>query len=139
MEVSTFVYDYINFLDIKFNNTDLVRGGTYIKEDKWISNKKATINPKNNKGDDNYCFMYAVTVALNHAEINNHPERINKIIPYIKNCNWDRINFPSQRKNRERFEKDGTRPKQVVLLMITDGVKWHYLAFLQEFLQVMDI
>ena len=108
MEVSSFVYDYINFLDIKFNNTDLVRGGTYIKEDKWISNKKATINPKNNKGDDNYCFMYAVTVALNHAEINNHPERINKIIPYIKNCNWDRINFPSQRKNWERFEKDNT-------------------------------
>ena len=108
VEVSSFVYDYINFLDIKFNNTDLVRGGTYIKEDKWISNKKATINPKNNKGDDNYCFMYAVTVALNHAEINNHPERINKIIPYIKNCNWDRINFPSQRKDWERFEKDNT-------------------------------
>ena len=108
VEVSSFVYDYINFLDIKFNNTDLARGGTYIKEDKWISNKKATINPKNNKGDDNYCFMYAVTVALNHAEINNHPERINKIIPYIKNCNWDRINFPSQRKDWERFEKDNT-------------------------------
>ena len=34
MEVSSFVYDYINFLDIKFNNTDLVRGSTYIKEDK---------------------------------------------------------------------------------------------------------
>ena len=99
--------------------------------------------------------MYAVTVALNHAEINNHPERINKIIPYIKSYNWDRINIPTQRKDWERFEKDNTdialnilsipynkktvelqykskynrtRPKQVVLLMIIDGVKWYYLA-----------
>ena len=155
MEGSSFVFDYINFLDIKFNNTDLVRGSTYIKEDKWISNKKATITRKNNKNADNYCFMYAVTVALNHAEIDNHPERINKIIPYIKNHNWDRINFPWQRKDWERFKRDNTdialnilsvphnkktielqhklkysrtRPNQVVLLMITDGVKWHYLA-----------
>ena len=46
MEGSSFVYDYKNFLDIKFNQVDLIRGGTYIKEDKWITNKKATINPK---------------------------------------------------------------------------------------------
>ena len=50
MEGRSFVFDYISFLDIKFNNTDLVGGGTCINEDKWISNKKATINPKNNKG-----------------------------------------------------------------------------------------
>ena len=77
MEGGSFVFDYINFLDIKLNNTDLVRGGTYIKEGKCISNKKATVNPKNNKNDDNDCFMYAVTVALDYAEIGNHPERIN--------------------------------------------------------------
>ena len=34
MGCTSFVFDYISFLDIKFNNTDLVRGGTYIKEDK---------------------------------------------------------------------------------------------------------
>ena len=155
MEGSSFVFDYISFLHIKFNNTDLVRGGTYINEDKWISNKKATINPKNNKGEDVYCFMYAVTVALNHIETRDHTERINKIMPYISNYNWDCINFPSQRKEWERFEKDNTnialnilsvphnkktielqckskysrtRSKQVVLLMITDDAKWHYLA-----------
>ena len=155
MEGSSFVFDYVNFLNIKFNQVDLIRGVSYIKEDKWISIKKATINPKNNKGEDNYCFMYALTVALNHNEIGDHPERINKIIPYIIKCNWNRINFPSQRKDWERFEQDNTdialnilsvshnkkaielqyKPKynrtrlnQVVLLMIIDGVKWHYLA-----------
>ena len=155
MEGSSFVFDYVNFLNIKFNQVDLIRGVSYIKEDKWISIKKATINPKNNKGEDNYCFMYALTVALNHNEIGDNPERINKIVLYITKCNWNRINFPSQRKDWERFEQDNTdialnilsvphnkkaielqykskynRPRlnQVVLLMIIDGVKWHYLA-----------
>ena len=155
MEGSSFVFDYVNFLDIKFNKVDLIRGGTYIKGDKWLTNKKATINPKNNKGGDVYCFMYAITVALNQNEIGSHPERINKIISYISKYNWNRINFPSQRKEWELFERDNedialnilsirhnkktielqykskynrTREKQVVLLMITDGIKWHYTA-----------
>ena len=33
---------------------------------KWIKNKKATINPKNN---DDKCFQYALTVALNYQNI----------------------------------------------------------------------
>ena len=56
MEGSNFVYDHINFLDIKFNQVDLIRGGTYMKEDKWLTNKKATINLKNNKGTDVFFF-----------------------------------------------------------------------------------
>ena len=83
MEGSSFVFDYVNFLNIKFNQVDLIRGVSYIKEDKWISNKKAIINPKNDKVQDIYCFMYAVTVALNDNEIGDHPERINKILPFI--------------------------------------------------------
>ena len=31
MEGSSFVYDYVNFLDIKFNQVYLIRGGTCIK------------------------------------------------------------------------------------------------------------
>ena len=47
---------------------------------KWLKNKKATINPKNN---DNNCFQYALTVALNHKQIKNHPERISNLKPFI--------------------------------------------------------
>ena len=50
--------------------------------------------------------MYAITIALNHIEIGEHPERISKIIPYIPDYNWERINFPAQRKGWENFEKD---------------------------------
>ena len=155
MEGSSFVFDYVNFLAIKFNHVDLIRGGAYFESPKLISNKKATINPKNDKGDDNDCFMYAITVALNHQEIGRHPERISKIKPYISKYNWNRINFPSQRKDWKTFERDNdgialnilsvphgkktielqykskynrTRRNQVVLLMITNNINWHYLA-----------
>ena len=59
MQGSSFVFDYVNFLDLKFNKVDLIRGGTYIETPKWISNKKVTSNPKNDKDNDNNCFMYA--------------------------------------------------------------------------------
>ena len=35
-----------------------------------------------------------------------HPERLTKIIPHISKYNWDRINFLSQRKDWELFERD---------------------------------
>ena len=63
MQGSSFVFDYVNFLHIKFNQIDLIRGSSYIQSPKWVSNKKATINQKDN---DNNCFQYAITVALNH-------------------------------------------------------------------------
>ena len=47
----------------------------------WIKNKKATVNPINNK--DNRCFQYIVTIALNHEEIGKNPGRITKIKPFI--------------------------------------------------------
>ena len=52
MKGSSFEFDYVNFLDIKFNQINLIRGSSYIETPKWLSNKKATINPKN---DDNCC------------------------------------------------------------------------------------
>ena len=66
-----------------------------------VKNKKATINPKNN---DNNCFKYTLTVALNHKQIKNHPERISNLKPFIDQYNWKGINFPSQNKDWKKFE-----------------------------------
>ena len=41
----------------------LRRGKSYIESPEWLRNKRATINP-HNKNDDK-CFQYAVTFALN--------------------------------------------------------------------------
>ena len=76
MEGSSFVFDYVNFLDIEFKIVDLIRASSHIPLPDWIKSKKATINPKN---DDNECFKYAITVALSHNEIYNHLERISNI------------------------------------------------------------
>ena len=61
-----------------------------------LKNKKAKINPKNN---DSKCFQYALTVALNHEQIKKDPQRITKIKPFIDQCNWKEIDFPSHNKD----------------------------------------
>ena len=40
---------------------------------KWLKNKKATINPKN---DDGKCFQCAITVALDHKHFLKDPQII---------------------------------------------------------------
>ena len=80
---------------------------------------------------------------------------MSKIKPFIDKYNWKEIEFPSQGKNWKKFESNNksialnilyiphntekirhaykskynlTRENQVILLMIIDGEKWHYLA-----------
>ena len=95
MRGSDFAFDGINFLYYDFNKISISRGGSYIDSPKWLKNKKSTINPNNN---DYKCFQYAVTLALNLDKINDHPERISKIKPFIEQYNWKDIDFPSTSK-----------------------------------------
>ena len=53
-------------------------------------NKRAIINPKNK---DNKFFQYSVTVALNHQNMENHPEIILNIEPFINQYSWKGIDF----------------------------------------------
>ena len=63
---SEFVPDSVDWLYYHLQKVGLKRSGSYIDSPEWLKNKKATINPKNN--DDN-CFQYALTAALNHQNI----------------------------------------------------------------------
>ena len=129
----------------------LNRGGSYIDSPKWLKDKRPTINPKNN---DVKCFQYAATLALNLDKIKKDPRRISKIKPFIDQYNWKDIDFLSTSKDWRKFELNNkiaqnilyvphntrkinvaykskqnlTCDKQVILLMITDGEKWHYLT-----------
>ena len=78
MRGSEFEFDGINFLYYDFNKTSINRGGSYIDSPKWIKDKKSTINPKNN---DDKCFQYVVTLALNLDKIKKDPQRVSKIKP----------------------------------------------------------
>ena len=67
---------------------------------------------------------------------------MSKLKPYINNYNWEGIESPKTIapnilfiphniktiRVAYRSEYNNKRKKQVILLMITDGTKWHYLA-----------
>ena len=84
MRGSDFEFDGVNFLCYDFNEISLYRGGSYIDSPKWLKDRKSTINPKNN---DDKCFQYAITLALNLDNIDNNPERVSKIKPFINQYN----------------------------------------------------
>ena len=115
----------------------------------WLRRKKeAIINGHND-------FQNALDDASNYQNIERNPQRISKLKPYINKYNWEGIEFPAGPKDWKKFERNNKtialnvlfiphnaetirvayrseynhkRKKQVILLMITDGKKWHYLA-----------
>ena len=106
MEESNFIFNSVDLLYYKFHKISLNRGGSYINSPDRIKNKKATINPKNK---DNEYFKYAITAALNHNKINNYPEKISNLKPFINNYNWKDIDFPSHNKNYKKFERNNKK------------------------------
>ena len=95
-------------------------------------------------------FQKALDDALNYQNIETYPERISKIMPYLDEHNWKGIDFPARPKDCKKFQQNykeialntlfvphntettrvayrskcnHTREKQVILLMITDGIK----------------
>ena len=114
----------------------------------WLNGKNETVITADKD------FENALDDALNYQNIETHPERISKLKPYINKYNWEGIEFPAGPKDWKKFEKkqnkialnilfiphntetirvayrseyNNKRKKQVVLLMITDGKKWHIL------------
>ena len=144
---SNFVFESVDLLSYHIHKTSLKIGNSYIKSSEWLINKRATINPKNK---DDKCFQYSITVALNHQNIENHPERISNIKPFIDQYNWEGIEFPAGIKDWKKFERNNKTivlhilfiphnekainltykskynrksENQMVLLMITNGEK----------------
>ena len=153
MRGSEFEFDGVNFLYYDFNKTSINRGGSYIDSPKWLKDKKSTINSKKN---DDKCFQYVVTLALNLDKIKKDSQRVSKIKPFIEKYNWGDIDFLSTSKDlNKKIEQNNesvainilyvphntrkihivyksrhnlTREKQIILLMISDSQKWHYLV-----------
>ena len=115
----------------------------------WLRSKKESITNEDN------CFQNALNDALDYQRIKKDPHKISKIKPYISQYHWKDIVFLSHQKYWKRFEKNNKtivmnivfvphntetistaykskynhkRKNQVILLMITDGKKWYYIA-----------
>ena len=100
-------------------------------------------------------FSDALTIALSYEQFEKDPQRISKIKPFIDQYNWNEIDFPSHSKDWKKFESNNKsialnilyvphntekirhvykskynlyHENQVILLIITNDKKWHYLA-----------
>ena len=152
MKGSDFIFNYVESLNYIFHKIDLERGGSYIETPKWIKNKKATTNYKDE--DDDRCFQYSTTIALSYDEMKkNHEKPGRRVKKYTDQYDWSGINFPSHVDDWKKFELNNKsvtlnvlyvpygektirhaykskynlkRENEIILLMISDGEKWHY-------------
>ena len=60
------MFENVDLLDYKLHGVRLNRGGSYIKSPKWLENKRATINSKN---DDDECLRWSIIFSLIYNEI----------------------------------------------------------------------
>ena len=88
-----FVFDHVNGLYYKSHKISLRHFESYIDSPELDQKQKSYRNSKNN---DNNCFQYAVTVPLNHVNIEKHPERTAKISIFIGKYDCEEINLPSE-------------------------------------------
>ena len=89
---------YYKYYKINFN-----RGGSYIDSHEWIKIKKTTINSISK--NDNKCFEYVVTIALNNKEIKKDPQRISEIKTSVGKYNWKEKIYLAGKNDWKTFEK----------------------------------
>ena len=131
-------------IDVHFTDFQPLRGFTFLPLPRKIATKKAVINMKN---DDDQCFKWSVTRALNPVDV--HPERITKELKdQSERLNWSGLKFPVKLDHIVIFEKfnpsisinvfgfegdvyplrlSKSKSEQTInLLLISDGEKQHY-------------
>ena len=97
---SEFIPDSVELLYYHFQRIDIRRGESYMVSPDWIASKKASINPKNEKGNE--CFKWSIIEGLNCNKINE--KELTKIGKF-KRVDTD---FLSHQKEWEEFEKNNT-------------------------------
>ena len=153
---SNFIFESVDLLDYLLHKISLKRGNSYIKSPNWLINKRATINPQNNddkcflnattvalnhqnirNNSERISKIRPVIIDINIKEDREKLEKNNMTINWKKfkqNNKTIALNIlflPHNTKTIRLAYKskyNRKRENQVVLLMITDGKKWHYLA-----------
>jgi hypothetical protein len=90
MRGSNWRFSRVVKLDINTVVYKPLRGSSYIQLPKFLASKKAIINVKN---EDNECFKWCVTRALNPVE--KYPQRITaELREQAEKINWNGVEFP---------------------------------------------
>ena len=106
MRGNDFIFDSVQLMYYKCHKVNFRLSSSCIDSPDWIIRKKkknATISPKN---EDDKCFQYAATVALNYEKNKSHPESVSNIKPFNNKYNWKGINYLSQIEDWKTFEKN---------------------------------
>ena len=99
---SGWVFKSVVSLEIHTVKYEPMRGSSYIPLPEYLAKKQALINLKN---DDQQCFKWAVTRAINPTE--SHPERIDKKLrAKADTLNWNGITFPTPLSEIDKFERN---------------------------------
>ena len=126
MKGSEFVFDYVHLLYYKFHKINPNHRGSYKDSPDWIKSKNAAIKPISK--EDNKCFQYSVTVALNHEEIGKHAQRITKIKPFINKYKWEGTIFPSEKDDWKTFDKNNVKIDLNVLYVRKEKIYPAYVS-----------
>ena len=154
---SNFIFSSVDLTYLQVTKINLKRVGTYVSTPERIFNKKAIINPNN--FDDEFCFAWSIIISIHYDEIGIDHKRISKLKRFVNNYDWSDVSFPTDKRDWNRFGKQSfsvalnifsahesvkkfdnirvstfnrIRPYKVVLLMITDGEKWHFTSVRSE-------
>ena len=100
---SNWIFRSVVRMDISIDKYQPLGGSSWIDLPKWIKDKKAVVNPKN---EDNECFKWAVLASLfpverknkNPGQVTNYKEHVNKV-------SWDGVEFPADTNSIITFEK----------------------------------
>ena len=95
---SEFIPESVELLYYHFQKIDIRRAESYIMSPNWIVNKKATINPKNEK--DNKCFQWSIIAGLNYNKIKE--KELKKLLKF-RRVDTD---FSSYQRDWEEFEQN---------------------------------
>ena len=154
---SEFSHESVRLLCYHFQRIDITRGGSYIASPDWISSKKATINPKNEK--DNECFKWSIIAGLNYNKIKE--KELKKLLKFKRVD----IDFSSHQRYWKNFEQENTlialnilflqynseevklayksiynkRKNQVILLMINDEANNIYYFAVKNLLELNSL
>ena len=101
MKGSDLIFDSVQLMYYKCYKVNFKRVGSYIDSQDWIKKRKATIIPRN---EDDKCFHFAATVALNYQRIKWNPERVSNIKSFINKYNWKGMSYPSKIDDWKIFE-----------------------------------
>ena len=154
---SEFIPESVELLYYYFQKINIRRAESYIMSPDWIVNKKATINPKNER--DNKCFQWSIISGLNYNKIKE--KELKKLLKF-RRVDTD---FSSYQRDWEEFEQNNTsialnilfvsynseeinlayksnyskHKNQVILLMINDEADNFYYFAVKSFSELYSL